>query len=92
LYIGESNSLPVEVVTGSSSRWADRCQSYALGGAERFLSHLSRTVIAMSNMSDDTRGLFGNAVDPFTDPVAYLAGLGIESELVETLSVLPEAA
>ena len=32
------------------------------------------------------------AIDPFADPVAYLAGLGIESELVAVVTVLPEAA
>jgi hypothetical protein len=31
-------------------------------------------------------------IDPFTDPVAYLASLGIEAELVETTATLPEAA
>lgn len=31
-------------------------------------------------------------LDPFTDPVGYLAGLGIEAELVEAIDCLPEAA
>lgn len=31
-------------------------------------------------------------IDPFTDPVAYLASLGIEAELVATTTTLPEAA
>lgn len=31
-------------------------------------------------------------IDPFTDPVAYLAGLGIEAELVEIRLDVPEAA
>ncbi len=31
-------------------------------------------------------------IDPFTDPVAYLAGLGIEAELVEVRLYVPEAA
>ncbi|HEX9866666.1 MAG TPA: hypothetical protein VGC03_17010 [Acidimicrobiia bacterium] len=30
--------------------------------------------------------------DPFTDPVAYLASFGIEAELVEYITCLPEAA
>jgi hypothetical protein len=33
-----------------------------------------------------------NSIDPFTDPVAYLAGLGIEAELVEVVVCLDEAA
>jgi len=32
------------------------------------------------------------SIDPFADPVAYLASLGIEAELVETSTSLPEAA
>lgn len=31
-------------------------------------------------------------VDPFSDPVGYLASLGIEAELVEVVTHLPEAA
>lgn len=31
-------------------------------------------------------------IDPFTDPVAYLAGLGIQAELVEVRLDVPEAA
>ncbi len=30
--------------------------------------------------------------DPFADPVAFLAEHGIEAELVEVISLLPEAA
>jgi hypothetical protein len=30
--------------------------------------------------------------DPFSDPVGYLASLGIEAELVEVVTHLPEAA
>lgn len=30
--------------------------------------------------------------DPFADPVAFLAGCGIEAELVEVILLLPEAA
>jgi hypothetical protein len=30
--------------------------------------------------------------DPYSDPVAYLASLGVEAELVEVISRLPEAA
>jgi hypothetical protein len=32
------------------------------------------------------------AIDPFGDPVAFLADSGIEAELVEVISLLPEAA
>jgi hypothetical protein len=32
------------------------------------------------------------ALDPYSDPVGYLASLGIEAELVEVLTLLPEAA
>jgi hypothetical protein len=31
-------------------------------------------------------------IDPFGDPVAFLAHGGIEAELVEVISLLPEAA
>ncbi len=31
-------------------------------------------------------------IDPFTDPVAYLAGLGIEAELIGVHLDVPEAA
>ena len=30
--------------------------------------------------------------DPYSDPVAYLASLGIEAELIEVVVRLPEAA
>jgi hypothetical protein len=30
--------------------------------------------------------------DPYSDPVAYLATLGVEAELVEVITRLPEAA
>jgi hypothetical protein len=33
-----------------------------------------------------------HSIDPFTDPVAYLAGLGIEAELVDVVDSLDEAA
>jgi hypothetical protein len=33
-----------------------------------------------------------HVVDPFSDPVGYLAALGIEAELVEVVTHLPEAA
>jgi hypothetical protein len=46
----------------------------------------------MSNLTDNTREQAEESVDPFTDPVAYLAGLGIDAELVEARLVLPEAA
>ena len=45
----------------------------------------------MSNFTQSTEPADGS-VDPFADPVAYLAGLGIEAELVEIRSLLPEAA
>jgi hypothetical protein len=32
------------------------------------------------------------AIDPFGDPVAFLADYGIEAELVEVITLLPEAA
>lgn len=33
-----------------------------------------------------------HSIDPFADPVAYLAGLGIEAELVAVVDSLDEAA
>jgi hypothetical protein len=46
----------------------------------------------MSNHTDNAKVTSERSIDPFSDPVAYLAGLGIEAELVETRMVLPEAA
>ncbi len=31
-------------------------------------------------------------IDPFADPVAFLASLGIEAELIEVLAAVPDAA
>ena len=39
--------------------------------------------------SSEREGSFG---DPFVDPVGFLAENGIEAELVEVISLLPEAA
>jgi hypothetical protein len=45
----------------------------------------------MSNL--ETSGLSTEvAIDPFADPVGFLAAHGIEAELVEHISCLPEAA
>jgi hypothetical protein len=46
----------------------------------------------MSNLSVNIREAAPEVEDPFADPVAYLAAHGIEAELVETRSILPEAA
>jgi hypothetical protein len=35
---------------------------------------------------------FTNVIDPYYDPVAYLAEHGIEAELVAEVASLPEAA
>jgi hypothetical protein len=45
----------------------------------------------MSNLETST-GHEGPALDPFADPVAFLAEHGIEAELVEHICPLPEAA
>jgi hypothetical protein len=52
----------------------------------------------MSN-SDTTRPqpitdgvVVGVSIDPFADPVAYLADLGIEATLIAHIGSLPEAA
>jgi hypothetical protein len=34
----------------------------------------------------------GPVTDPYTDPVSYLAALGVEAELVEVITPLTEAA
>lgn len=41
----------------------------------------------MSNLDTTTV-----TIDPFDDPVAFLADCGIAAELVEVISLLPEAA
>jgi len=46
----------------------------------------------MSYFSTTRQGGEDDAIDPFTDPVAYLAGLGIEAELVEATTMLSDAA
>ncbi len=33
-----------------------------------------------------------DTIDPFTDPVAFLASSGIEAELIEVLAAVPDAA
>ena len=45
----------------------------------------------MSNLetSTESRDSFS---DPFADPVGFLAAYGIEAELIEVVSLLPEAA
>jgi hypothetical protein len=45
----------------------------------------------MSNLETST-GPIGPPVDPFADPVGFLAEHGIEAKLVEITHVLPEAA
>jgi hypothetical protein len=45
----------------------------------------------MSNLETST-GPSGLPVDPFADPVGFLAMHGIEAELVEITDALPEAA
>jgi len=46
----------------------------------------------MSLFNKTKQGKNEHPIDPFTDPVAYLASLGIEAELVEMITPLPEAA
>jgi hypothetical protein len=46
----------------------------------------------MSYFSTTRQGGQDDAIDPFSDPVAFLAGLGIEAELVETTTTLSDAA
>jgi len=55
-----------------------------------FLSHPPRTVSIMRLFTKDNRP--DSSIDPFTDPVAYLAELGIEAELIEVVTDLHEAA
>jgi hypothetical protein len=62
-----------------------------------FLSQAARSVVLMRKIKDQrtnqtTTGA-SQEFDPFSDPVLYLRGLGIEAELVETLEAkLPSAA
>ncbi len=64
----------------------------SLATPRRFLSHPPRTLTSMSLFNRKRNEAVGTAIDPFADPVNYLAGLGIEAELVAVVTVLPEAA
>ncbi len=55
-----------------------------------FLSHLLGMLSDMSIFNRQQTQI--PTIDPFTDPVAYLAELGIEAELVEVRLDVPEAA
>ena len=55
-----------------------------------FLSHPPRTVSIMRPFTKANRPNI--SIDPFTDPVAYLAALGIEAELIEVVTDLHAAA
>lgn len=55
-----------------------------------FLSHPPRTVSIMRLFTKDIRTDI--SIDPFADPVAYLAELGIEAELIAVVADLHEAA
>lgn len=46
----------------------------------------------MSYFTTTTQGGEDDTVDPFSDPVAYLAALGIDAELVDTTTTLSDAA
>lgn len=46
----------------------------------------------MSLFDKTKQGKNEQPIDPFIDPVTYLASLGIEAELVEMTTPLPEAA
>jgi hypothetical protein len=58
---------------------------------ERFLSDPTRTLSVMS-FFNKSKNREDKPTDPFIDPVAYLAALGIEAELVEVVPCLPGAA
>lgn len=58
-----------------------------------FLSQATRSVTVMREMKKQETSGSRPEIDPFTDPVRYLMGLGIEAELVETREAdLPSAA
>lgn len=52
------------------------------------MSHPAYSLPNMSNL-DASHAV---KVDPFADPVAYLADHGIEAELIEVVAGLPDAA
>ncbi len=58
------------------------------GGAPGNVSHPAYSLPDMSTL--ETSHVV--TIDPFADPVAYLAEHGIEAELVEVVRSLPEAA
>ncbi len=55
------------------------------------LSHPPDSFSPMSNF-DTFQPVIEPDADPFADPVRYLAEHGIEAELVEVMTPLPEAA
>jgi hypothetical protein len=58
-----------------------------------FLSQATRSVVTMRKMMKQETSDPRPDIDPFTDPVLYLMGLGIEAELVESREAdLPSAA
>lgn len=71
--------------------WRANVQSYAATPVSSFLSHPPRTVSVM-RLFNRTQDESKPTLDPFAHPVAYLASLGIEAELVEVIACLPEAA
>jgi hypothetical protein len=77
------------MVTGASVGRGERTASYASDAC--FLSHPPRTLTVMKLFNPIKRQA-EPTFDPFTDPVAYLARFGIEAEVVEYITCLPEAA
>lgn len=56
-----------------------------------FLSHPPRSLTVMKLFNPIKRQA-EPTLDPFADPVAYLASFGIGAELVDYITCLPEAA
>jgi hypothetical protein len=58
----------------------------------REMCHTRPIVCPNMNTLETSPDTTPSPIDPFGDPVAFLAHGGIEAELVEVISLLPEAA
>lgn len=67
--------------------------SYAGTDPIEFLSQAGRSVVPMRKTTKQEANGLNQEIDPYSDPVLYLRGLGIEAELVEIREAdLPSAA
>lgn len=58
----------------------------------RTLTHMSNSITFESRPTSEIASQPWGVPDPFDDPVSYLAGLGIECELIDEIGHMPSAA